>query len=71
MPWRGNIPERFEDAQGTRLALGLSRGEDPNLFPIEGVGPGPLSIPDNFPDEAFYWSAEAEMPVGGAGVRSR
>ncbi|MDD7942867.1 PKD domain-containing protein [Actinomycetospora lutea] len=65
------FPLWYEDAAGTRVALGLSRGEDPNLLPIEDVDPGPLAIPGNFPHEAFYWSAEAEMPVGGNGVRGR
>ena len=64
-------PLWYEDAEGTRLALGLSRGEDPNLTPIEGVEPGLLEIPGNFPDEAFYWSAEAELAVGGNGVVGR
>jgi hypothetical protein len=64
-------PLWYEDAEGTRLALGLSRGEDPNLLPIEEVGPGELAIPGNFPHEAFYWSAEAEIPVGGNGVVGR
>jgi hypothetical protein len=64
-------PLWYEDAEGIRLALGLSRGEDPNLLPIEDVLPGPLEIPGNFPHEAFYWSAEAEIPVGGNGVAGR
>ena len=64
-------PLWYEDAGRTRLALGLSRGEDPHLLPIEEVGPGDLAIPGNFPPEAFYWSAEAETPVGGNGVVGR
>jgi len=64
-------PLWFEDAAGTRLALGLSRGEDPNLVPIDGTLPGPLVIPGNFPDEAFYFAAEAELNVGGTGVAGR
>jgi hypothetical protein len=64
-------PLWYEDAEGVRLALGLSRGEDPNLIPIDDVEPGDLVIPGNFPHEAFYWSAEAELAVGGNGVAGR
>ncbi len=28
----------------------------------------PFSFPDNFPDEAFYWAANATMPVGNGGT---
>ena len=66
-------PLWYEDAEGVRLALGLSRGEDPNLIPIDDVEPGDLVIPGNFPHEAFTgrprqsWpSAATEWPAGRA-----
>ncbi len=65
------FPLWYEDASGTRLALGL--GNDP-LTPAgeQPPNPGaPLSIPENFPEEGFYFYAESEMPIGGAGTVGR
>lgn len=65
------FPMWFEDASGLRLELVL----DPDPFaPAIGELPDPaqpLQFPDNFPDEAFYFMAEARLPVGGAGVVGR
>jgi hypothetical protein len=67
------FPLWYEDADGVRLELGLDP-TDPNLPALELPTPGaPVSFPDNFPDEAFYFLAEAEMLVGGpaGGARAR
>jgi hypothetical protein len=64
-------PLWFEDANGLRLELVLNN--DP-LAPVIGELPdpaGPFAFPDNFPDESFYFSAEAELEVGGTGVVGR
>jgi hypothetical protein len=72
------FPLWFDDGKGVRLELGLNRdplNPDP-LIPAIGdlKTPGdPLKFPDNFPDESFYFMAEAELDVGGnaAGVVGR
>ena len=66
------FPLWYEDSDGTRLELGLDP-TDPNLPALELPTPGaPVAFPDNFPDEAFYFTAEAEMLVGGpAGTTAR
>ena len=64
-------PLWYEDPAGVRLELGL--GNDP-LTPAGEQPPdpaAPLAIPGNFPEEAFYYYAECEVPVGGAGVVGR
>lgn len=65
------FPRWFEDDNATRLELGVG----PDTFTPAGEqlpSPGaPLSFPDNFPEEAFYFYAESEMPVGGVGVVGR
>jgi len=60
------FPRWYKDAAGTRLELAV----DPRDPFAQAMGdlPDPLApvrFPDNFPDEAFYFLAEAEMPVGG------
>ncbi|WP_067500096.1 hypothetical protein [Actinoplanes sp. TFC3] len=60
------FPLWYKDASGQRLELAVDPG-DPNTQAL-GDLPDPLapvSFPGNFPDEAFYFLAEAEMPVGG------
>ncbi|MGL5850020.1 MAG: hypothetical protein ACRCZD_04470, partial [Phycicoccus sp.] len=55
------FPMWYEDTVGTRLALGV--GPDP-MTPAVGELPNPaapVSFPDNFPDESFYFAAEAAM----------
>lgn len=62
------FPLWFEDANQVRLELVLDR--DPNAPAIgELERPAdPVSFPDNFPDEAFYFMAEAQLEVAnGAG----
>ena len=59
------FPLWYEDTDGTRLELGLDPN-DPNLPALELPTPGAdVVFPTNFPDEAFYFAAEAEMLVGG------
>lgn len=65
------FPLWYEDSDGVRLELGLDPN-DPNLPALELPTPGaPVSFPDNFPDEAFYFAAEAEMLVGGPAGTAR
>jgi hypothetical protein len=64
-------PFWFQDSAGTRLELCLDDEQDP-LCPVVGDradAGAPLSMPDNFPDESFWWAAEAEIDTGG--VRAR
>jgi hypothetical protein len=66
-----HFPLWYEDSDGTRLELGLDP-DDPNLPALELPAPGaPVVFPGNFPDEAFYFSAEAEMLVGGPAGSAR
>lgn len=65
------FPMWFEDGNGLRLELVLDA--DPRA-PAIGELPdatASLHFPDNFPDEAFYFMAEARLPVGGAGAVGR
>ncbi|MBY0098577.1 PKD domain-containing protein [Mesobacillus maritimus] len=66
------FPEWYRDENGLRLQLNV----DPN-DPYSGITPAdlpnpaqPVSFPDNFPGEAFYYAAEAEMETG-TGERAR
>lgn len=65
------FPMWYEDGGGTRLALALG----PDQFTPAGEQPpspgAPIVFPTNFPEEAFFFYAEAELPVGGAGVIGR
>ena len=65
------FPMWFEDASGLRLELALDA--DPMTPAIADLPvPGdPLAFPGNYPDEAFYFMAEARLPVGGSGVAGR
>lgn len=56
-------PSWYEDSTGLRLELCLD--EASGLCLLELPTPGaPISFPDNFPDEAFWWAGEAAMPAG-------
>ena len=60
------FPRWYKDASGVRLELAFDPA-DPNT-PAIGDLPdpaAPVSFPGNFPDEAFYFLAEAELPIGG------
>lgn len=64
------FPLWYKDENGLRLELNV----DPN-DPFSGLDPlpdpaSPVSFPDNFPGEAFYFAAEAEMTTG-TGERAR
>jgi hypothetical protein len=62
------FPKWYKDSRGVRLTLCL----DPDTFclPLEGVDPSlPVSFPDNFPGEAFWWAADAAVDVGDGEVR--
>ncbi len=59
-------PLWYEDSSGLRLGLCLDQG---GACLLENPNPGePISFPDNFGPEAFWWSAEADM-VGPNGER--
>lgn len=65
------FPQWFEDQSGLRLELVTQA--DP-LAPARGElerPADPVAFPANFPDEAFYFMAEARLEVGGAGVVGR
>jgi hypothetical protein len=70
------FPLWFEDTNGVRLELGLNRDPlNPDPF-IPAIGDmnqpsATLNFPNNFPDESFYFMAEAELSVGGTGVVGR
>ena len=71
---RHGFPDYYQDASGLRLTLCVEN-EDPfcsNVAP----DPGPATVSSdpagtNFPEEAFYWSAEALIDKGPVGVRAR
>ncbi|WP_226679213.1 PKD domain-containing protein [Mesobacillus jeotgali] len=66
------FPVWYKDENGLRLQLNTDTN-DPfsGLTPAELPNPGqPVSFPDNFPSEAFYFAAEAEMETG-TGERAR
>lgn len=61
------FPAWYEDSKGTRVELCL---DDTN--PLCGFLPGtvpdpsiPISFPDNFPDEAFYFRADSTLTLTG------
>jgi hypothetical protein len=71
---RHGFPEYYQDASGLRLALCVE-SEDPfctNVAP----NPGPATVTSdpattNFPEETFYWSADALIDKRTVGVRAR
>lgn len=61
--WFGDGTTRLEIVLGQDLnAPAIGELPDPNA---------PMSFPDNFPDEAFYYMAETRLTVGGAGIAGR
>lgn len=61
------FPQWYQDSQGLRLYLCLD-ANNPLCVAAPRPNPNqPISFPNNFPDEAFWWTAEAEMaaPNGG------
>jgi hypothetical protein len=70
------FPLWFEDTNGVRLELGLNPNPlNPDPFiPAIGEMDRPtelLAFPNNFPEESFYFTAEAELPIGGNGTVGR
>lgn len=66
------FPLWYQDSAGTRLCLGLDR-LDPRL-PAIGEPPKPppaAPFPPDFPDEAFYWLAVAEVTIAGGPAPGR
>ena len=66
------FPLWYEDQNGLRLMLNTDPFDPFNIVsPADIPNPGlPVSFPDNFPSEAFYFTAEAEMETG-TGERAR
>jgi len=66
------FPEWYRDENGIRLQLNVDPSD-----PFSGITPAdlpnpaqPVSFPENFPSEALYYAAEAEMETG-TGERAR
>uniref|UniRef100_UPI003D0F7608 hypothetical protein n=1 Tax=Sedimenticola sp. TaxID=1940285 RepID=UPI003D0F7608 len=55
------FPLWYEDESGLRLDLCTDLTSCFFELPDPGL---PVSFPDNFPDEAFYWAAEAALDGG-------
>jgi hypothetical protein len=73
----GGFPRWYTEKNSTRpggpLKLGLC--VDSTLDPLCLAAPqpdpdSPISFPDNFPDEAFWWTAEAETTITPGGARA-
>ncbi|MDM5332022.1 IPT/TIG domain protein [Ureibacillus composti] len=66
------FPLWYKDRNGLRLMLNTDPNDPFNVItPADIPNPGqPVSFPDNFPEEAFYFTAEAQM-VTGTGERAR
>ncbi len=59
----GGFPRYFTDANNTRLELCLDQsGNCLAAFPDPAAPP---SLPDNFPDESFWFDATADVPIPG------
>ncbi len=70
--WFGDGGDPSRGLAPVRLELCLDDEQDP-LCPVVGDRPTPgqpLSIPENFPDESFWWSADAVIQPG-AGIKAR
>jgi hypothetical protein len=70
--WFGDGGNQAQGLDPVRLELCLDDEQDP-LCPVVGDRPSPgqpLSVPENFPDESFWWSADALIQTP-AGIRAR
>ncbi|MDQ1666965.1 MAG: hypothetical protein QOH75_2996 [Actinomycetota bacterium] len=69
------FPAWFQDfGNGAQTSVRLGLCVDIATCPAAGALPDPskpLSFPDNFPDEAFWWSGDASLPDDGTGRRAR
>lgn len=60
------FPKFYSDTNGLRLQLCVA--VDPNCLELEDVDVNqPIIFPTNFPGEAFWWTAEREIPINGGG----
>jgi hypothetical protein len=71
---RHGFPEYYQDSSGLRLALCVEN-DDP-FCTSTAPNPGPATVSSdpaqtNFPDETFYWSADALIDKRSVGVRAR
>ena len=58
------FPYWYQDEGGTRLDLCLDPQDQNCLQPFEMPNPeGPVSFPDNFPGEAFWWVGDTSMTM--------
>src|SRR3954467_10166213 len=63
------FPTWYRDSNGIRLELCYTL-DDPNCTTVPDEVPNPappISFPDNFPAEAFYQLASADLTTGAAG----
>ena len=61
--WYGDAGDPQAGLAPLRLELCLDDQQDP-LCPVVGDRPSPaepLSVPENFPDESFWWSGSADI----------
>ena len=63
----GGFPYWYEDQNGLRLDMCLDPNDQKCLQPFESPDPtAPVSFPDNFPGEAFWWTGEADLNLPGS-----
>jgi len=68
-PEFGGFPMWYKDTNGIRLELCVDQN---NPLCIAGFRPDanlPVSFPDNFPDEAFWWSGDATIRTAAGSAR--
>ena len=66
-PTGGGFPISYTDTNGVRLEICLDT-RDPFCIPAPLPDPAaPMSFPENFPEEAFWWSGEAVMDTVNGG----
>ena len=66
-PSGGGLPIYYRDTNGLRLEICLDPA-DAMCIPSPLPNPaGPRVFPTNFPDEAFWWAADATMQTAGGG----
>jgi hypothetical protein len=71
---RHGFPEYYQDASGLRLALCVENDDPFCTSTAPNAGPATVSSDPaqmNFPDETFYWSADALIDKRTVGVRAR
>src|SRR3954463_14259192 len=71
---RHGFPEYYQDASGLRLALCVENDDPFCTSTAPNAGPATVSsdpAQTNFPEETFYWSADALIDKRTVGVRAR